>query len=187
MDREPDLPPMSENDFFAWAEHREGRYELVEGAVMMQAGATRDHERVAKRIFALLYAVVDEAWFDVNKGDFGVRIRPGQSKGSILYPDVVVDRQSQAGEERATLTPIVVVEVLSASTDYDHHVEKLARYARRDTLRHYVVFDQKEPRAFVWTRTDAGWPDEPTCIESLEATVALPAIGASLALSEIYR
>ena len=187
MDREAEPRPMTEEQFLDWAEGREGRYELVEGIVVMHAGATRDHERVAKRIFALLYAAVDESRFDVNKGDFGVRIRPGTGKGSILYPDVVVDPQSSAGEERTTLTPIVVIEVLSASTDYDHHVEKLARYAKRDTLRHYAVFEQKAPRAFLWTRSELGWPAEPVRIEGAEASVPFPAIGASLALAEIYR
>lgn len=153
----------------------------------MQAGATRDHERVAKRIFALLYARVDEARFDVNKGDFGVRTHPSRGKGSILYPDVVVDPQSGAGEEQATTRPIVVIEVLSASTDYDHHVEKLARYAERDTLRHYAVFDQKVPLAFLWTRTDRGRPDEPSRIEGEGGAVAFPAIDAGLTLAEVYR
>ena len=83
MDREADPRPMTEEQFLDWAEGREGRYELVEGIVVMHAGATRDHERVAKRIFALLYAAVDEARFDVNKGDFGVRIRPGRGKASF--------------------------------------------------------------------------------------------------------
>ena len=86
MDREPERRPMSEAQFFAWAEGREERCELVEGVLMMQAGATRDHKRVAKRIVALLYARIDEARFDVNKGGFHVRIRPGQGKGSLLYP-----------------------------------------------------------------------------------------------------
>ena len=154
---------------------------------MMQAGATRDHERVAKRIFALLYAQVDESLYDVNKGDFGVRIRPGSGKGTILYPDVVVDLQSSSGDEQATTEPIVVVEVLSRSTDYEHHVQKLESYKRRDTLAQYVVFDQKEPVAFVWTKTASGWPSEPEKIEGADGTVPLPSIGATLSLSEIYR
>jgi Uma2 family endonuclease len=178
---------MSEDQFLAWAETQEERYELLEGEVMMQAGATRDHERVAKRIFALLYAQVDESLYDVNKGDFGVRIQPGSGKGTILYPDVVVDRQSSSGDEQATTEPIVVIEVLSRSTDYDHHGQKLGSYKRRDTLTQYIVFDQKEPRAFVWTKSAAGWPSEPQKAEGAGSIVPLPSIGATLSLAEIYR
>jgi Uma2 family endonuclease len=106
---------MSEDQFLAWAETQDGRFELVDGIVIKQAGATRNHKRVAKRIFVSLHAQVDESAFDVNKGDFGVRIRSGSGKGSILYPDVVIDLQSGTGRERATTTPVVVVEVLSAA------------------------------------------------------------------------
>jgi hypothetical protein len=60
-------PRMTESQFLDWAETQDARYELVDGIVMMQAGATRDHERVAKRIFAALLWQVDEARFDVNK------------------------------------------------------------------------------------------------------------------------
>jgi Uma2 family endonuclease len=178
---------MSEDQFLAWAETHEGRYELVEGVVMMQAGATRDHERVAKRVFALLYAQVDESTFDVNKGDFGVRIRPGSGNGSILYPDVLVDLQSEKGSERATTTPVVVIEVLSESTDYDHHVAKLDRYRTRETLRQYVILDQKEPRAYIWSKTDAGWPAEPERVERAGGIISFPWIGATLRMAEVYR
>lgn len=179
--------PMSEDQFLAWAETQEGRYELVEGSVMMQAGATRDHERVAKRVFASLYAQIDETSFDVNKGDFGVRIRPGSGKGSILYPDVLVDLQSARGDEQATVTPVVVIEVLSRSTDYADHVAKLAKYKTLETLTQYVVFAQKHPMAYVWTKRQDGWPTEPTKIEGQEGSVSLPAVNAVVPLAEIYR
>lgn len=179
--------PMSDAQFLAWAERQEGRYELVEGTAMMQAGATRDHERVAKRIFALLYASVDEGMFDVNKGDFGVRIRPGAGKGTILYPDVVVDLQSGRGDEQATMSPIVVIEVLSRSTDFGDHVDKLKSYMRRDKLRQYIVFAQKEPRAWSWASADGRWPSEPCLLEGCDGILALPTIEATLRLGDIYR
>lgn len=178
---------MSEDQFLGWAETHDGPVELVEGVVVMHAGATRDHEKVAKRIFVSLLGQCDEAVFDVNKGDFGVRIKPGSGQGSILYPDVVVDRQSGRGNERATVTPIVVVEVLSASTGYDEHVAKFAKFRLRDSLRQYAVFEQTEPKAYVWLKGDAGWPNEPQIHEGLDRTIAFAEVGASVDMADIYR
>jgi Uma2 family endonuclease len=178
---------MSEAEFFDWIGTQEGRFELVEGCVMMQAGATRAHERVAKRIFRALYDQVDEAIFDVNKGDFGVRIRAGTGKGTVLYPDVVVDLQSGSGSERATTTPVVIVEVLSESTDYDHHERKLEQYKKRETLAQYVVFEQGQPRAYAWTKTDGGWSTEPDLIAGIDAVVRFPRIAATVAMADVYR
>ena len=126
--------PTSPDEFLVWAEGQEEKHEFVEGVIVMQAGASRDHERVAKRILVSLLRQVDEGEFDVNKGDVGVRIRDGHGRGSILLPDVMIDLQSGQGKERATTTPVVVVEVLSPSSDLDHHVGKLRKYARLPSL-----------------------------------------------------
>ena len=48
-----DQAELFEAEFLVWAEPRDERCELVEGAVVMQAGASRDHERIAKAVFAV--------------------------------------------------------------------------------------------------------------------------------------
>ncbi len=181
-----DVRPASPDEFLIWAEAQEEKHEFVDGLVVMQAGASRDHERVAKRIFVSLIRQVDDKKFDVNKGDFGARIGDGPGRGSILLPDVVIDFQSGQGKERATTTPIVVVEVLSPSTDLAHHVEKLRRYARLPSLIHYLVFSQDGPEAHIWRKTDSGWPSEPTVLAGLDAVVTMSEVAATVALSEIY-
>ena len=178
---------MTEDQFFSWAESRDERCELIEGIVMMHAGATRNHEKIAKRIFASLYSQADDRLFDVNKGDFGVRVGQGFGKGSILYPDIVVDRQSAEGSERATITPIVIVEVLSESTDYAHHLDKLELYKQRDSLKQYVILEQGHPKAYVWLKAESGWPPEPSVHEGLDLTLAFPSLDAILFLANIYR
>ena len=181
-----DVRPVSPDGFLAWAEGQEEKHEFIDGVIVMQAGASRDHERVAKRIFVSLLRQVDEEKFDVNKRDFGVRIRDGHGRGSILLPDVMIDLQSEHGKERATTTPIVVVEVLSPSTDLDHHVDKLRNYARLPSLIHYLVFSQDGPEVHVWRKGDKGWPSQPDVLEGMDALIALPEVGASINLAEIY-
>lgn len=178
---------MSETQFLAWAEPRDERCELVEGEVVMQAGALRDHERVAKAIFATLYAQADRDLYDVNKGDFGVRIAEGPGRGSVLYPDVVVDRQSDDGDERVTTTALVVAEVLSPSTDLRHHISQLERYRRLASLVAYLVFEQKTPLLRVWRGGADGWPSEPIVASGPAARIELPEIGATILLADVYR
>ena len=69
---------------------------------------------------------------------------------------MLVHLQSEQGEERATTTTIVVIEVLSPSTDLRHHVEKLTNYARLPSLVHYAVFSQREPVVHLWRKTGNG-------------------------------
>ncbi len=178
---------MSEDQFLAWARTQEGRYELLAGKVRRLAGATRAHERVAKRIFMVLYAQVDERTFDLNKGGFGVQAPSASGSGTVLYPDIVIDPQSGAGGERSTCQPVVIIEVVSSRADCEPHIQKLDRYKAWDTLRHLAVFDHEEPRACVWTKTGDGWPARPVRIEGAGGIVNLPAIGAAITLDEIYR
>ena len=187
MEGRRDQAALSEAEFLVWAEPQDERFELVEGSVVMQAGASRDHERVAKAVFASLYAQVDPDVFDVNKGDFGVRVGEGSGRGSVLYPDVVVDRQSGDGDERVTTTAMVIVEVLSPSTDLAHHVRKLDLYRRVESLVTYLVFDQKAPVVRVWRRLAADWQPTPTVVDALAARIEMPEIGATLVLAHIYR
>lgn len=186
MQRLHEAHPASPDEFLVWVEGQEEKHEFVEGVVVMQAGASRDHERVAKRIFVSLLRQVDDTVFDVNKGDFGVRIGEGHGRGSILLPDVMVDLQSGRGKERATTTPIVVMEVLSPSTDLDHHAKKLRRYARLPSLVRYLVFSQDGPEVYLWHKDDAGWPSIPIVLEGLDVVLGLPEVGVTLALREIY-
>ena len=181
-----DALPRTPDEFLIWAEPQEEKHEYIEGSIVMQAGATRDHERVAKRIFASLFRQVDDSRFDVNKGDFGVRIKDGRGRGSILLPDVLVDLQSELGEERATTTPIVVIEVLSPSTDLRYHVEKLTKYARLPSVVHHAVFSQREPVVHLWRKTQDGWPAQPDIVRGLGAVIAFEDLGATLTLSDIY-
>ena len=176
----------SPEEFLVWAEGQEEKHEFVEGVVVMQAGASRNHERVAKRIFASLFRQVADGQFDVNKGDFGVRIKDGHGRGSVLLPDVLVDLQSEHGDERATTTPIVVIEVLSPSTDLKYHVRKLRTYAQLPSLIHYAVFSQDGPEVHLWRKADDGWTSKPDVVRGSEAVIAFAEVGATLVLSDIY-
>lgn len=187
MDVDPPQGDVTEARFLAGAEGRDERCELHDGVVVMQAGASRDHERVAKALFAVLYAQVDGDVFDVNEGDFAVRVAEGSGRGSVLYPDVLVDRQSADGDARVTTTALVVAEVLSPSTDLVHHLRKFERYKRVATLRVFLVLDPKRPVVRLWRRDGGAWPPVPTLLEGRDGVVPLPAIGARVRLADLYR
>ena len=98
----------------------------------------------------------------------------------------MIDLQSGQGKERATTTPIVVVEVLSPSTDLDHHIDKLRKYARLPSLIHYMVFNQDKPEVRIWRKSGDGWPSTETVLEGTDGVISLPEVGATIELSEIY-
>jgi hypothetical protein len=85
--------------FLNWHECQEARYELVRGRPIMQAGATRAHERIVKNVFRELERQLAPDRYDVNKSDFAVRIDTEDGHAGIRYPDIVVDEQSAQGKD----------------------------------------------------------------------------------------
>jgi Uma2 family endonuclease len=177
------------DEFFAWHERQEITHDLVHGRPVMHVGVVREHERISGRIYMSLGLQIDEAEFAVSKAEFGIDLGPDEDGWpGVRYPDVVVDRQSEDGKERATNTALVVVEVLSTSTAREDLRDKPVEFGRLPTVVSYLVFDPEGPSVSVWRRADDGtWPVEPASVAGLDAVIDLPEIGAKLALAEIYR
>jgi Uma2 family endonuclease len=80
--------------------------------------------------------------------------------------------------------PVVIVEVLSESTRRFDEVEKWEAYLSIESLKAYILLEQKCARAVVWRRHPDGFQRE--CWNGIESTIPLPEIEASLSLSEVY-
>ncbi len=61
---------------------------------------------------------------------------------------------------------------------------KLEEYKRHPTLRSILLLETVAPVALLYRREGEGW--QPVLFEGLDAVIALPEIGASLALAEVY-
>jgi Uma2 family endonuclease len=104
------------------------------------------------------------------------------------YPDasVVCGERQAAGDDPDALTnPILLVEVLSDSTEADDRGEKFAHYRRIPSLREYVLVSQRAVRIEVFRRAEGGtW----TLTEyGAGDTVSLPSVGATLMVDEVFR
>ncbi|TDR95898.1 Uma2 family endonuclease [Enterovirga rhinocerotis] len=140
MRAEKTSPPMTVEEFLDWAEGREGRYELEDGAVIAMAPERVVHARVKARSYLAVAGAIDrsgapcEAFVD----SIAVRIAAATS----YVPDVLVQCGEQLrGEAREATAPVVVVEVLSPSTAYRDASAKLAGYFRVAALHHYLIVD----------------------------------------------
>src|SRR5262245_42259971 len=107
---------MDKSSFLAWLQGREGRFELVEGRVLMMTGGTMAHGLIVGNVFQMLRARLDRKLLDRKTWavltEFGVDVGPG----SIRYPDVVVvDRRGTRAKDLTTTAPAFIVEVLSPS------------------------------------------------------------------------
>ena len=117
-----------------------------------------------------------------------LRIRVSAT-GLFTYPDVVAacdDLQFDAMDANALLDPMVIVEVLSKSTELYNRVEKFSHYPK-DRLPDRLHFWSLRP-SHTWN-TFVKQPDSHWLLfdaEGLEGKIVLASIGCELALSEVY-
>jgi Uma2 family endonuclease len=167
--------------FLAWLQGREGRYELVEGRVLMMTGGTMAHGLIVGNVFQMLRARLDRKTWAVLT-EFGVDVGPG----SIRYPDVVVvDRRGTRAEDLTTTAPTLVVEVLSPSTSAIDLGDKAAEYMRLSSVVAYLILSHDEIKARVYAKglADGSCPE---VVDRPAARISVAALGIDLPLSEIY-
>jgi Uma2 family endonuclease len=107
--------------------------------------------------------------------------------GLATYPDlsVVCGQLRTADDDPDAITnPVLLVEVLSDSTEAYDRGAKWANYRRIGSLRDYVLVSQAEPLIEAFRRTEGGR------FELLEArageSIELASIGARLDVSAVY-
>ncbi|HEX8165236.1 MAG TPA: Uma2 family endonuclease [Beijerinckiaceae bacterium] len=181
---EPRRRLMTPEEFFAWQERQEERYELVDGIPVPlrgMTGASNAHDAVAVNVIINLGNQLRGGPCRVATADTAVRT----TIRGIRRPDVTVecapiDRQSYEAH-----APRLVVEVLSPSTRNLDRIRKLEEYKRLPTLGLIMFIEPGVPQVLLLRREGQGeWRDE--AFTGLEAVVPLPELGASLALRDIY-
>ena len=173
----------TEEEYLAWEEDAVEKSEYVDGQIRAMSGGTDYHASIPMNMGALLWNGLRGKPCRVLSSDMKV-----WTAGAFYYPDLsVVCGPSQfRGRNRHTITnPILVVEVLSPSTESKDRGEKFIRYQQIETLRSYLLVSQTEPRVELFERGENGHWDYKT-VAGLESTIAIPALEITLALSEIY-
>ncbi len=160
------------------------KHELVNGRVFARAGRTPEHGRLSVNVLAEPRDALRGRRCNVFNADVRVRV---PATGLTTYPDasVVCTRLEVDPEDKNTITnPVVIVEVLSDSTEEYDRDDKRAHYRQLPTLRDYLLVSQHERRIEHYHRNDDGtW----TLRDVREGgTVRLAAIGCELSVDAVY-
>ena len=116
-------------------------------------------------------------------------MRVGINAGdSYFYPDVTVVCEKPRFEDSefdTLINPIVVVEVLSPSTERYDSGEKFKRYQQLKSLKEYILISQDHVRVEHYFRQGNMWQSNE--LTSLEDILPLLSVDVELSLQLIYR
>ncbi len=181
----PTRTDMTVEEFLAFTETRpqEERWELIEGAPIMNPSPVRMHQRIAGNIDSLLLAEkrrLGASWLPV----LGVGTRVPASPNSLPQPDVYVQGHGEADDSHITDDALVIFEVLSRSNTKADRLWRKRVYSSVPNCQHYVTVSMASARVIAFDRS-TGWTER--TIAGLKASLDLPALGAHLKLADIYR
>jgi Uma2 family endonuclease len=172
-------------EYLALERNAEFRSEYIDGRIIaMSPGALRPHNLIITALLRHLEAQLEDGPCEVYPSTQRVKV---SASGAYLYPDVMVSCDPQFEDEHADnlVTPIVVIEVLSDSTERHDRITKSALYRRIETLREYVFISQKEPLVERYVREGDFWHLDK--VDDLNASLVLASVGVEIPLQLIYR
>ena len=173
------------DEYLALEATAEYKREYRDGEIVPIPGGTLKHSRISGNILAYLTSVLRDTQFEPINNDLRLWI-PEYRRG--VYPDVMAfDGEPQLNADRLdeVLNPILIVEVLSPSTeDYDRQ-NKFRIYRSIPSFREYLLVEQDEPFVERYSKQTQGWLLSE--FNGLEVSIPLESVGIELPMAEIYR
>lgn len=160
------------------------KHEYLRGEVFAMAGGTLEHGRLAARVTHLIAAGLGQRPCEAFSSDARVRV---EETDLSTYPDVSVicgRIERSPTDPEAAVNPVVLVEVLSDSSEAYDRGEKFAHFRRLASLQEYVLVSQREPRIEVFRRTLEGRWELGEAVAG--GRISLESIGVELAVDDVY-
>ncbi|HQU82293.1 MAG TPA: Uma2 family endonuclease [Pyrinomonadaceae bacterium] len=162
------------------------KHEYFDGEIFQMAGASERHNLINGNTFASLHFQLKKRLCKGYQSDMRLHI---PATGLFTYPDIaVVCGKSEFladGKLDTLLNPVLIIEILSTSTEgYDKGV-KFDNYRSIESLREYVLISQDSKRVMRYTKqSDGSWNLMDFIGDATE--IELSSIECSLNTSDIY-
>ncbi len=160
------------------------RFEFDNGEVYAMAGTTKRHNTIVQNITFALRPFARKNGCQTFSENVKQKLRDGER---YVYPDVIYtcDSQDLADDnEVIVVSPYLIMEVLSDSTEDSDKMEKRHRYFMIPSLQCYVLVAQNPCIIEVYQRFNDFWKFQ--SYTALDAQIHLEALNITLSVADIY-
>src|SRR5215211_3382177 len=143
---------LTPEEYLAVERRSEVRSEYLAGEVFAMVGASKRHNLIVSNLIRVLGNQLLDRPCNVYPSDMRVKV---SRIGKYTYPDVVVacEEEEFDDEERDTLlNPLVIIEVLSESTEAYDRGRKFEHYQYIESLTEYLLVSQEPYRVEQYVR-----------------------------------
>ena len=144
---------MTVDEFLRWVQTQEsGRYELIDGEVVMMSPETIRHVRVKAEAWLALRNAIAKAGVSCTAFADGVSVRINDFK--LREPDISVQCKPADVDALVLDAPVILAEVVSPTSVRDDTGVKLGEYFGIASLRHYLIVDPYNQFVIRHSRSD---------------------------------
>ena len=171
------------NAYLAWEEQQVEKHEYIDGEVFTMGDVRRVHVMAAGNVSVALKRRLRGRPCEAFISQLKVHVR---EDNAFFYPDVVVScHPEDLRAELALEHPVIIVEVLSPTTEGYDRGTKFGHYRKLASLQEYVLVDVDARRVEVFRRTaDQGWLLHDYHDE--HSVWSVQSLGLSISLAEIF-
>ena len=168
--------PISEREYLEGEQVSDIKHELIDGQVYAMVGARANHGRISGNVFSSFFNQLRNTPCEPFFAD--MKVKAGKN---FFYPDIVVACEDEQNEYYRD-APLIIVEVLSATTRKKDHTLKRLSYQNLPSLQEYVLIEQDIVDVEICRRNNHWQPEH----HYLGDVVYFAAIDLRLPVEEIY-
>jgi len=173
---------MSLDDFLTWEDGTDTRYELIGGFIVAMAPPARAHGALAIRVGSRLDAALSMRRPCMAHAEAGI-IHPDRAD-NYFVADIAVTCAPFEPNVQAIKDPILIVEILSPSTERHDRRVKLPAYREIETVQEILLVGSDGRYAELHRRAGAHWIVE--IFPGAAETIALSSVATEISISELY-
>ncbi|MEZ2238627.1 Uma2 family endonuclease [Microcoleus sp.] len=186
---EPTKTRFTLDEYRAMEETAEERHEYCNGEIITMSGGSEVHSAIACNLLIYLGFLLRDTDFRLYNSDLRVWI-PEYQRGT--YTDLMVvngEPEFNADRTDEILNPLLIVEVLSPSTEAYDRVEKFRKYRSLPSFCEYLLVSQTEPYIEQYYNCDRPSGDrwQWQVYDGIDRAIVLHSLNIELPMSEVYR
>ena len=171
----------TQEEFFAWAETQERRYEFDGMMPVAMIGGTAAQGMITHNLQLALGNRLRRkgcrAFPDSGVATIGSTVR---------YPDTLITCTPQDPKTKIITDVIVVFEVISPSTEHTDRFIKVREYGAVASIRRYVMIESRMVGLSVYERTSANEVWRASALTGTQDVLRIDEVGIEVPVAEIY-
>jgi Uma2 family endonuclease len=176
---------LTPDEYLAFERKSEVKHEYFGGEVFARSGASKRHNLITANLIRVLGNQLLNRPCNVYPSDMRVKV---SATGKYTYPDVSVaceEEKFDDAEKDTLLNPVVIIEVLSESTEAYDRGKKFEQYQHIESLTDYLLVAQEPHRVEQYVRqSNREWRYSE--FHDAGDVVKISVIGCELALKDVY-